>query len=45
MKRKPLRLILGRLDSPVGQVLTATDADGVLRALDFTTTRTGCGGS
>ena len=35
MKREPLRLILGRMDSPIGQVLTATDADGVLRALDF----------
>ena len=35
MKTEPLRLTLGRLDSPIGQVLTATDADGVLRALDF----------
>ena len=35
MKREPLRLILGRMDSPIGQVLTATDADGVLRALGF----------
>ena len=31
MKREPLRLILGRMDSPIGQVLTATDADGVGR--------------
>ncbi|QYF88227.1 methylated-DNA--[protein]-cysteine S-methyltransferase [Brevundimonas sp. PAMC22021] len=30
-----MRLTLGRLDSPIGQVLTATDADGRLRALDF----------
>ena len=35
MKTEPLQLTLGRLDSPIGQVLTATDADGVLRALDF----------
>ncbi|MBJ7446806.1 MAG: methylated-DNA--[protein]-cysteine S-methyltransferase [Brevundimonas sp.] len=30
-----LTLILDRIDTPVGQVLLVTDADGVVRALDF----------
>lgn len=32
---EPLALTLDRIDTPVGQVLLVTDADGAVRALDF----------
>lgn len=35
MPHDPIVLTLDRLPSPVGEVLVVTDADGVLRALDF----------
>ncbi|WP_296166846.1 methylated-DNA--[protein]-cysteine S-methyltransferase [uncultured Brevundimonas sp.] len=34
-KTPPETLTLDRIDTPVGQVLLVTDADGVVRALDF----------
>ncbi|MGV9009468.1 methylated-DNA--[protein]-cysteine S-methyltransferase [Brevundimonas sp.] len=34
-KMPPEALILDRIDTPVGQVLLVTDAEGVVRALDF----------
>lgn len=32
---EPLALTLDRIDTPVGQILLVTDADGAVRALDF----------
>ncbi|MCI3134118.1 methylated-DNA--[protein]-cysteine S-methyltransferase [Phenylobacterium aquaticum] len=32
---RPARLILSRLDTPIGEALVVTDEDGVLRAFDF----------